>query len=313
MTVLTNDKIRRRPSRRPVWEEPPPAAGPAGKGFVLLLTVAVVLVPIYMIVMTSLSTQQSVNIAGGMVFIPQGGITIEAYRQIFDNPLILHSLWVSVWTTVVGTVLSMVVSVLCAYGLSRRGSFGHRTLLMILIITMFFSGGIIPSFLLVSALGGYGNYWSLILPGAVSVFNILIMRGFFMATSEDMIEAARLDGAGEWRTLWSVVLPTSKAVLAVNTLFYAMGYWGSFFNALLYLPDNGMWPLQMIIYTYTIQGNAMPGSGLTTIGQNLGHQQIAPLSLQMAVVTLTLIPILIVTPFMQKHFSKGVLLGAVKG
>jgi multiple sugar transport system permease protein/putative aldouronate transport system permease protein len=90
-------------------------------------------------------------------------------------------------------------------------------------------------------------------------------------------------------------------------------YSGSFFNAMLYLPDNGMWPLQMIIYTYTIQGNAMPGSGITTIGQNLGHQQIAPLSLQMAVVTLTLIPIIVVTPFMQKHFTKGVLLGAIKG
>ncbi|MFC7480403.1 carbohydrate ABC transporter permease [Luedemannella flava] len=178
---------------------------------------------------------------------------------------------------------------------------------------MFFSGGLIPGFLLVSALGGYGSYWSLILPGAVNVFNILILRGFFMATSEEMIEAARLDGAGEWRTLWSVVLPTSKAVLAVITLIYAMTYWGSFFNALLYLPDNGMWPLQMIIYTYTIQANPMPGSGITTIGQNLGHQQIAPLSLQMAVVTLTLVPILVVTPFMQKHFTKGVLLGAIKG
>jgi putative aldouronate transport system permease protein len=313
MTVLTASKVRRRPSNRPAWEEKPTAVGQVGKGGVLIATVAIVLIPIYMVVMTSLSTQKSVNLAGGMVFIPRGGITVEAYRQILDNPLILHSLWVSVWTTVVGTVLSMVVSVLAAYGLSRRGSFGHRTLLTILIITMFFNGGIIPGFLLVSSLGMYGTYWSLILPSAVSVFNILIIRGFFAATSEEMIEAARLDGAGEWRTLWSIVLPTSKAVVAVNTLFYAMGYWGAFFSALLYLPDNGMWPLQRIIYTYTIQGNSMPGSGVTTIGQNLGHQAIAPLSLQMAVVTLTLVPIIVVTPFMQKHFTKGVLLGAVKG
>ncbi len=102
-------------------------------------------------------------------------------------------------------------------------------------------------------------------------------------------------------------------MLAVITLFYAVGYWNSFFNALLYLPDNGMWPLQMVIYTYTLQGNAMPGTGITTTGQYLGHQQIAPLSIQMAVVTLTLIPILLVYPFVQRHFTKGMLLGAIKG
>ena len=311
MTTVTEARPRRR-SHRAAWEEPPTVAGRAGRGSVLLFAMAVILVPLYMVVITSLSTQKSVNIAGGMVFIPHG-LTTEAYRQIFGNQLIIHALWVSLGITVVGTLVSMVTSVLCAYGLSRRGSFGHRTILAILIITMFFSGGIIPSFLLVSALGGYGNYWSLILPSAVSVFNILIMRGFFSATAEEMIDAAHLDGAGEWRILWSIIIPTSKAVLAVNTLFYAMGYWGSFFNALLYLPDNGMWPLQMVIYTYTLQGNAMPGSGMSTIGQSLGHQTIAPLSIQMAVVTLTLIPILIVTPFAQKHFTKGVLLGAVKG
>jgi putative aldouronate transport system permease protein len=184
---------------------------------------------------------------------------------------------------------------------------------MILIVTMFFSGGIIPSFLLVAALGGYGNYWSMVLPGAVSVFNILVLRAFFSSTAQELIDASKIDGAGDWRTLWSVILPTSKAVLAVITLFYAVGYWGSFFNALLYLPDNGQWPLQMVIYTYTLQGNSMPGTGITNTGQYLGHQQIAPLSIQMAVVTLTLIPIILVYPFVQRHFTKGMLLGAIKG
>jgi multiple sugar transport system permease protein/putative aldouronate transport system permease protein len=108
-------------------------------------------------------------------------------------------------------------------------------------------------------------------------------------------------------------MPTSRAVLAVITLFYAVGYWNSFFNALLYLPDNGKWPLQMVIYTYTLQGNSMPGTGVTNTGQYLGHQQIAPLSIQMAVVTLTLIPIMIAYPFAQRHFSKGMLIGAIKG
>jgi putative aldouronate transport system permease protein len=272
----------------------------------------VVLVPLYMIVLTSFSTQASVNLAGGMVLVPHG-LTTYAYQQIFTNQLVLHSMVVSVGVTVIGTALSMVVTIGCAYGLSRARSFGHRTILALLVVTMFFSGGLIPSFLLVSALGGYGRYWSLILPGAVSVFNILVMRAFFAATAQDLVDAARIDGAGDWRILRSVVLPTSRPVLAVITLFYAVGYWNTFFNALLYLPDNGMWPLQMVIYTYTLQGNSMPGTGVSNTGQYAGHQQIAALSLQMAVVTLTLIPIVIAYPFAQRHFSKGMLTGAIKG
>jgi putative aldouronate transport system permease protein len=303
---------RNRPSKRPSWEEPPTPIGQAGKTVTLAVVLAVVLVPLYSIVITSLSTQKSINIAGGMVLVPHG-LTTRAYQQIFSNQLIAHSLLVSVGITIVGTLISMVVTVLCAFGLSRSGSFGHRTILLTLVVTMFFSGGLIPGFLLVSALGGYGKYWALILPGAVSVFNILVMRAFFSGTAQELMEAARMDGAGDWRILWSIVLPTSKAVMAVITLFYAVGYWNSFFNALLYLPDNGMWPLQMVIYTYTLQGNSMPGSGVTNTGQYAGHQALAPLSLQMAVVTLTLIPIMIVYPFVQKHFTKGMLTGAIKG
>jgi putative aldouronate transport system permease protein len=304
--------MSRAESTRPAWEEPQGPAFRAAKGLTLVVVVAVILVPLYSIVLTSFSTQAAINEAGGLVTVPKG-LTIEAYRQIFTNQLITHSLLVSLAITVVGTVLSMVVSVLCAYGLSRHGTFMHRPILLFLVITMFFSGGLIPTFLVVTALGGYGQYWTMILPSAVSVFNILVLRGFFSSTSPELLDAARMDGAGEWRILWSVVMPTSRAVLAVITLFYAVGYWNSFFNALLYLPDNGKWPLQMILYTYTLQGSAMPGTGTTGTGQYAGHQVIAHLSLQMAVVTLTLIPILVVYPFVQRHFTKGMLIGAVKG
>ncbi|GGM05143.1 carbohydrate ABC transporter permease [Dactylosporangium sucinum] len=309
--MSVNVQARRR-HQGPVWEEPSGPAAKAGKGVVLVLVVAVILVPLYSIVLTSFSTQASINEAGGLVTVPKG-LTLEAYRQIFTNQLVTHSLLVSLVITVVGTALSMVVSVLCAYGLSRRGSFAHRTILMFLVVTMFFSGGLIPSFLVVTALGGYGQYWTMILPLAVSVFNILVLRAFFSGTAPELIDAARVDGAGDWRILWSVIVPTSRAVLAVITLFYAVGYWNSFFNALLYLPDNGKWPLQMILYTYTLQGSAMPGTGTTGTGQYAGHQQIAHLSLQMAVVTLTLIPIVLAYPFVQRHFTKGMLTGAIKG
>jgi len=314
MTTMAaaNKETRRRVGERPAWEEKPTIVGQAGKTAIIFVVLAVVVVPIYSIVLTSFSTQGSINIAGGLVLVPHG-VTLAAYKQIFSNQLIIHSLMVSLGITVVGTILSMVVTVLCAYGLSRPRTFGHRTVLMTLVITMFFGGGLIPSFLVVAALGGYGSYWSLILPGAVSVFNILVMRAFFSATAQELIDAARIDGAGDWRILWSVVMPTSRAVLAVITLFYAVGYWNTFFNALLYLPDNGMWPLQMVIYTYTLQGNQMPGTGTTGTGQYYGHQQIAPLAIQMAVVTLTLIPIIVAYPFAQRHFTKGMLIGAIKG
>ncbi|MEV6849525.1 carbohydrate ABC transporter permease [Actinoplanes sp. NPDC051411] len=294
------------------WEEPPTRAGQAGKNVILFVTVAVVIVPLWMVVITSLSTQGSVNDAGGLVLVPHG-LTTAAYEQIFTNSLIIHSLAVSLAITVIGTAVSLLVTTLAAYGLSRPGSYAHRPILMLMIVTMFFSGGLIPTFLVVTALGGFDNYWSMILPGAVSVFNILVMRGFFAGTAQELTDAAAIDGAGEWRTLWSVVLPTSRAVTAVIALFYAVGYWNTFFNALLYLPDTGKWPLQMIIYTYTLQGGAMPGTGITNTGQYYGNQQITPLAIQMAVVTLTLIPILLVYPFVQRHFAKGMLLGAIKG
>jgi putative aldouronate transport system permease protein len=315
MTATVLDQSARSRSRRggrATWDEQPTLAGQAGKTTVLLVVLAIVIVPLYSVVLTSFSTQASVNNAGGLVLVPHG-LTTAAYQQIFSNQLIMHSLLVSLGITVVGTALSMVVTILCAYGLSRQHSFAHRPILMLLIVTMFFSGGLIPSFLVVAALGGYDNYWSLILPNAVSVFNILVVRSFFAGTAQELIDAASIDGAGDWRTLWSVVLPTSRAVTAVIALFYAVGYWNTFFNALLYLPDNGKWPLQMVIYTYTLQGNSMPGTGVTNTGQYYGHQQVAALAIQMAVVTLTLIPIILIYPFVQRHFTKGVLLGAVKG
>jgi multiple sugar transport system permease protein/putative aldouronate transport system permease protein len=311
MTTTTLPR-QRSASTRPAWEEKPGALGQAAKSLIILVVLAVIAVPVYSVVLTSFSSQGAINKAGGLVMIPDE-LTTEAYRQIFSNQLIVHSLFVSLGITAVGTAISMAVSVLCAYGLSRARSFAHRPILLFLIVTMFFGGGLIPTFLVVSSIGGYGAYWSQILPGAVSVFNILVMRSFFSSTSPELIDAAKIDGAGDWRVLWSVILPTSKAVLAVMTLFYAVGYWNNFFAALLYLPDNGMWPLQQVVNTYVLQANAMPGTGITNTGQYLGHQQVAPLTIQMAVVTLTLIPILLIYPFVQKHFTKGVLLGAVKG
>jgi len=304
---------QRRNSKRPVWQEQPSVAGQGAKSAAIVVMLLVVLVPLYSVVLTSFSTQASVNIAGGLVVVPHG-LTINAYKLIAGGGVVGRALLVSLSITAIGTAVSMVVTILAAYGLSRQGSFGHRTILWIMMITMFFNGGIIPLFLVVSALGGYDQYWALILPSAVSVFNIIVMRAFFSSTVAEVIESARVDGASDWTILRRIVLPMSKPVIAVISLFYAVGYWNSWFNILLFMPsDSAKWPLQMVMYNYVTEGMTMPGSGTSGVGQYLGNQQIAPLSLQMAVVALTVLPVLLAYPFVQKHFTKGVLLGAIKG
>ncbi|WP_431930763.1 carbohydrate ABC transporter permease [Nonomuraea jabiensis] len=298
-------------TQRPSWQEPPTLGGRSAKGVTLGGVLLIVLVPLWIVILTSLSTQGAVNRAGGLVVWPDG-LTFEAYEEMLTDSTVRTALLVSFGITIVGTAISMLVSILCAYGLSRSESFGHRFILVLLIITMFVSGGLIPTFLVVTGLGGYGQWWALILPGAVSVFNILILRSFYSSTATELMDAARIDGAGEWRILWSVVLPTSRAVTAVISLFYAVGYWNSFFNVMLYMPtESEKWPLQYVLLTYVNRGVGMPGS--VNSGFGLEHAQTAPLSLQMAVVVLTLVPLLIVYPFVQKHFRTGVLTGAIKG
>ncbi|WP_433510413.1 carbohydrate ABC transporter permease [Nonomuraea sp. CA-143628] len=300
-------------SSRPVWEEKPTVLGQLTKGLSLAVVLLLILVPLYCVVITSFSTQASINEAGGIVIVPTHGLTLQAYSEMLGGGVVTRAMIIALGITLVGTAISMVVSVLCAYGLSRQNSFGHRTILLTFVVTMFFSGGLIPTFIVVANLfGGYEQYWALILPSAVSVFNILIIRAFYMSTARDLIDAARIDGAGDWRILWSVVLPTSKAVNAVMALFYGVGYWNSWFNVMLYMPANDRkWPIQYVLYEYVNQGAFMPGAAAAH--DVAGHGQPAPLALQMAVVVLTLIPIMIVYPFMQKHFAKGALTGAIKG
>ena len=313
-TPLAAARPRRRRADRPTWEEPPGIIGQFLKTISLVIVVLLVLFPIWCVVITSFSDQGTINNAGGLVVIPDG-LTLRAYAKMLGGGTVTRALVVGLAITFIGTIVSMIVSILCAYGLSRKGSFGHRTMLMTLLITMFFSGGLIPTFIVVANIfGGYDEYWALILPSAVSVFNILIMRAFYMGTATDLIDAARIDGAGDWRILWSVILPTSRSVSAVMALFYGVGYWNNWFNVLLYMPaDNAKWPIQYVLYQYVTRGQQMPGVGTQITGGAIDRVQAPTLSLQMAMLCLTLIPILVIYPFVQRHFTKGVLVGAIKG
>ncbi|MVA75509.1 ABC transporter permease subunit [Auraticoccus sp. F435] len=305
----SSPRRRRRPAGRPVWEEPPSRLGLALKGLVLVLVVLAVAFPLYTVVLTSFSTQAETIRTGGLVVVP-GELTLEAYRQILSGGVVTRAAVVSVGITAVGTVLSMVVSVMAAYGLSRPGSLLHTPLLFVFLVTMFFGAGLIPTYLLVSGLGLIDSYWALILPGAVSAFNVLILRNFFMGIDGSILDAARIDGAGEWRILLRIVIPLSGAVLAVVALFYGVGYFNAFFNAVLYINDNAKWPLQLVLRSYVLQGVALPGGGDPTSSVS---GAVAGLPIKMAVVVLAVVPILLVYPFVQRHFTKGVIFGAIKG
>ncbi|ACQ79580.1 binding-protein-dependent transport systems inner membrane component [Beutenbergia cavernae DSM 12333] len=300
---------RRRHPLRPAWDEEPSRAGVTVKATVLVVVVLTVVFPLYTILLTSLSTRDSTIRAGGMMVWPDE-LTWGAYSTILGGGIVTRAMLVSIGVTAVGTLISTAVSVLAAYGLSRTGSLLHRPILFVFLITMFFGAGLIPTYLLVSTLGLIDSYWALILPGAVSAFNILILRNFFQGIDAGILDAARIDGAGDWRILWTIVLPMSKAATAVIALFYGVGYWNAFFNAMLYINDNTKWPLQLVLRSYVLQGASLPGSqdmGDVASGATTG------LPVQMAVVVLAVLPIVLVYPFVQKHFTKGVIAGAIKG
>ncbi|MEO3811763.1 carbohydrate ABC transporter permease [Sphaerisporangium sp. B11E5] len=295
---------------RPLWDERPSVAGRLVKGVILTLIVASVLFPIYMVVLTSLSPQEAVTRAGGLVTVP-GELTLGAYRELFSGGVVTRAVVVSLAVTGAGTAISLSVTVLAAYGLSRPGSLLHRPLLFTILATYLFGPGMIPNYLLVSSLGLIDSYWALILPSAVAAFNLVVMRAFFMNIPGEIIDSARIDGAGEFRILGRIVLPISKGVVAVIGMFYAVGYWNSFFNAVLYLNDNAKWPLQVVLRQYVLQGQSL------VVGQTsdtIAGEPLPPsLAIQMAIVVLALIPVLFVYPFVQRHFTKGVIIGAVKG
>jgi putative aldouronate transport system permease protein len=290
---------------RPAWVEKPRAVTQAAKAVALTVVVLLVLVPFLIIVSTSFASNAEVVAGGGWVLWPQHP-TVRAYREIFDGGIVGHALWVSAGVTVVGTAASLACTIGLAYALSRRDLFGGRPMLLLILFTFLFPPGMIPGFLLVKSMHMLNSYSSLIAPFLVNVFNLVVLRGFFQSVPEELHEAARLDGAGEWLILRRIVLPLSKAALAVVGLFYAVSYWNAWFYASIYL-DSDHWPLQQVLRTYVINGAQLAD---TSTGD--ASAVAAPQTIQMAVLVVATVPILLVYPFLQKYFTKGVLTGAVK-
>ncbi|GAB2612836.1 carbohydrate ABC transporter permease [Pseudactinotalea suaedae] len=276
------------------------------KAVVFTIACALVLVPFVGIVATSLAPAAQVTAAGGLVLWPSS-IDLSAYRAILAGGVVTRALGISGIVTILGAALSLTVSSMLAYALTRRALPGRRALTMLLICSLFFSPGMIPTYLVVKQFGMLDSLAALIVPTCLSAFNVIVLRAFFSNLPQDVLEAAQIDGAGEFSLLGRIVLPLSKAALAVIGLFYAVGYWNSFFAALLYLNDTSLWPLQLVLRSYVTNGERIAAADMDS---GIVPPQV---TLQMAILVISIVPILCVYPFLQRHFAKGALTGAIKG
>jgi putative aldouronate transport system permease protein len=290
---------------RPAWLEREAPLERIVKIGVFAVVIFAVVYPFVSVLATSLASEPDVIRNGGLVIWPEHP-TLNAYRTIFAGGVVTRAITVSVGITVIGTLLSLAVTIGMAYGLSRH-VWGGRYFLLLALFTLLFTPGIIPNYLAVKQYGLLNTYASLILPVLVSAFNLVVLRQFFMNIPSELLDSARIDGANDWDILLRIVLPLSKAVVAVVALFYAVSYWNDFFNALLYLNDSSMWPLQLVLRLYVVQGAPLPSAG--DVVENAPPLQ----SIQMAVVVVAMVPILCVYPFLQRYFTRGVLSGAIKG
>lgn len=274
-----------------------------------ILILLIVIYPLYFIVIASFSDPSAVG--SGQVWLLPKGATLDGYRELLRH----RDLWVGYWNTILytvfGTLIGLAVNVPAAYAFSRRDMPGRRVLMLIFIFTMFFNGGLIPTFLTIKQFHMYNTFWVMVLPFSVSVFNIIVARTFFQSSIPgELWDAAQIDGCGNLRYFFQMVLPLSKAILAVLTLWMAVGQWNSYFTALIYLKDQSLYPLQLVLRNILITGQMQAA---------LGTGEAAQIALRLAnlmrysVIIVATVPIMCVYPFVQKYFNKGVMIGAVKG
>lgn len=275
-----------------------------------LLTIAALtcLFPILHIISLSLSSNQAI-LSGNVTVWPRG-LNWESYRILFDGTPILRSLGNSFFITIIGVLSSLLFTVLAAYPLSRKGFFGRKPFTLGVVFTMLFTGGLIPSYLVVSGLGLVNTYWALWLPGLVSAFNMLIMKNYFENLPEEIEEAARIDGCGELMLLGRIILPLSLPMLATIALFYAVGYWNAFLSVMIYINDTAKLNLTVLVQNM-IRSQSMMQFMTNVQPEDLQH--IAPEGVKSSGIVVMIVPLMLVYPFLQKYFVKGVMVGAIKG
>lgn len=279
---------------------------------VMLLVVIIVLYPLYFIVIASFSNPNAV--ASGEVFLFPKGFSLKGYEEIFKY----KDVWVgyrnSIIYTIVGTSVNLIATIPAAFAFSRKELVGSKWLMLLFTFTMFFGGGLIPTFLLVQSLHLDNTMWALVLPGAVSVYNLIVARTFFTQNiPNELFEAATVDGADYFKYFFSIVLPISKPIIAVMFLIYAVGHWNAYFSALIYITDRAKYPLQVVLREILIQQQSISGSSSALNAQSLEMQRQMAELIKYGLIVVSSLPVLCIYPFVQKHFVKGMMIGSVKG
>lgn len=280
---------------------------------VSLLVLLVVLYPLLYVLSASFSDPNAITL-GKVVLFPVSP-TLEGYQRIFEYSKIWLGYRNSLFYTFFGTIINLLVTMPCAYALARPKLVGKGIFTVLFSITMFFSGGLIPSYLVVRSLGILNTPWALLLPGACSMWNVVIARTYFQSSIPyELQEAACIDGCSNTRTFFSIVLPLSKPILAVLALYYAVGHWNSYFNALIYLNNDQLYPLQIFLRNILILEDMtdMMGADSETIQMLMRRIELKE-AMKFGIIVLSSLPMLILYPFLQKYFVKGVMIGAIKG
>ncbi|GBF74123.1 ABC transporter permease [Paenibacillus sp. 598K] len=268
------------------------------------------LLPFVHVLAQSLSSHDAIT-TGRVTLLPVD-FTLESYRRVLSEQAFLNAFQISVLRTVAGTLVNVALTCLLAYPLSKTYIKGRSTIMFLIVFTMMFGGGMIPTFLVVKATGLLNTFWAFIIPGAISAFNVIIMKNFFQSVPVELEESAKIDGGSNLGILFRIVIPLSMPAIATITLFHAVGHWNSFFDTVLYITDRKMYPLQVYLRELIMfnQSNIDNNSGYSA---NMDSALLALESIKAAALIASTVPILIVYPFLQKYFVKGIMLGSVKG
>lgn len=277
---------------------------------IAIFIIAIILYPLIFVVSASFS--DPTKILNGEVWLLPKGFTLDAYRQVFQDSRLWNSYKNTIVYTIIGTTINIILTTLLAYPLSRKDLPGRNFFMFVIAFTMFFSGGIVPTYLVVQDLGMLDTIWALVIPGAISTYNAIVMRTFFQDSIPwELQEAALLDGCGNAKLLYKIILPLSKPILAVMVLFYAVGHWNSYFGALIYLDSDHLYPLQIILREILIQNQAAMHD--VVMDFEMARQIMMAESMKYSVIVIASLPVIVMYPFVQKYFVKGVMIGSIKG
>ncbi len=278
----------------------------------MLAMMFIMFYPMWHVVCASFSNPRMLAAHEGVLFLPKGWSLI-AYDLMLENPMILKGYGNTFFVLFFGLLVNMIMTCLAAYVLSRRNVMLNKPITMMIVFTMYFNGGLIPTYLNVMQLGLLDSLWSLIIPVSISTYNMIVLRTGFASVPESLEESAKIDGASSLRILWQIIIPLSKATIAVICLYYAVTHWNSWFNAMLYLNEREKFPLQLILREILINNDTTSMVGEGNIDGGAGEASFVSETVKYAVIVVSTVPILCVYPFIQKYFTKGVMVGAVKG